>query len=342
MGPANVLALEDIKAVDKQGLWEAYTKWPASTQKALGLSLSLPRRRILTSVVLGGMGGSGSACDILAGWLGPRIRLPVTVVKDYHLPGFVRPDTLVIAVSLSGDTKETISLLRESIQRRCSTVGFSSGGKLETLCREQDVPFNRVERLLVPRASIPGMVILPARTLVQLGLVEVPNDFARLVASLEETLARIGPSVGFGRNTSKKLAKSLQGKNVVVYSSGGTSSLAHHFKASMNENAKVQVQVDDSPELFHNEVETWVAGRNRMVVVLRKKDGEDEVAPKFRELKRILRKRRVAVAEFVADTDDIGSVLSLALTLDLATLYLAVLGGTAPALTPVLGHMRTL
>ena len=61
-------------------------------------------------MVMGGMGGSGSACDILSDWLKPRIRLPVTVTKDYHLPGFAGPQTLCVIVSLSGETKETQAL----------------------------------------------------------------------------------------------------------------------------------------------------------------------------------------------------------------------------------------
>jgi glucose/mannose-6-phosphate isomerase len=337
-----VLSQEEVEAVDKERLWEAYTKWPASIRKSLRQPLSLPRTRRISSVVLGGMGGSGSACDILAGWMRPKLRVPVVVVKDYHLPNFAGRDTLVMAVSLSGDTKETIGLLRDSVRRGCSTVGFASGGAMEDLCGKNGIPFNRVEKLLVPRASIPGMVLLPARVLVRLSLIEEPIGFQKVASSVEGALSRTAPSVAFDRNDSKRLAKSMFGKNVVIYSSPDLCSLRHHFKASMNENAKVPAQEETYPELFHNEVETWVAGRSRFLVVLRKESGEEELERKFKKLKEVLRRTKTPVAEFVVNADDIGSLLGVALTLDLATVYLAVLERRAPAQTPLLGQMRRL
>ena len=337
----NVLSPKEVEEVDREGLCQAYTKWPASIRKSLNQPLNLPRIGKVTSVVLGGMGGSGSACDILAEWVRPRVRVPVVVVKDYHLPAFAGRGTLVMVVSLSGETKETISLFRESVERRCPSVGFSSGGTLEKLCGEAGVPFNRVDRLLVPRASIPGMVILPARALVGLGLIE-PVEFKKVTASVAGALSSSAPSVPYERNPSKKLAKALHGKSVVVYSASTLCSIAHHFKASMNENAKVQVQAEEYPELLHNEVETWVAGRNRTVVMLRRRGGEDMMQGKFDRLREILRKNKVPTTQFEVDTGDLGSLLGVALTLDLTSAYLAVLEGTAPAPTPVLTMMRNL
>jgi glucose/mannose-6-phosphate isomerase len=336
-----VLSPKEVYAIDRERLWEAYTKWPASIRRSLNQPLDVPRIGKVTSVVLGGMGGSGSACDILAGWIRPRVKVPVAVVKDYHLPSFAGQETLVMAVSLSGDTKETVGLLRDSLERGCPSAGFSSGGTLEELCRAEGVPFNRVDRLLVPRASIPGMVLLPARVLVGLGLVE-PIGFKRVQSSVEGALTRSAPSVPYERNTSKKLAKSLFGKSVVIYSASELVSLAHHFKASMNENAKVQVQAEEYPELLHNEVETWVAGRNRTVVMLRRKGGEEHMERKFERLERILKEKKVSVNQFVVDADELGSLLGAALTLDLTSVYFAILEGIAPAPTPVLTQMRKL
>jgi glucose/mannose-6-phosphate isomerase len=338
----NVLSLREIKEVDKEGLWEAYAKWPASIQRALSQPIKIPEHRRFGSVILGGMGGSGSACDILSGWLRPRLKVPVTVVKDYHLPGFAGPETLAVMVSSSGDTKETQSLLREAVERGCSTVSVSSGGELEKTGRKLIVPFNRVERLLVPRASIPGMVLVPLRILLGLGLVEEAGELEGLAGAVQRTLSRTSAAVGFRQNASKKLAKLLFRKSVVVYSSPSFASVAHHFKASLNENAKVPVQVESYPELFHNEVETWVSGRNRTVVILRNTRGESEMRRKFDKLGEILRKMKVPATEFLSDGAEMSTILSWSLALDLTSVYLAVLEGRAPAPTPLLQQIRTL
>ena len=337
-----MLSFREVKAVDKDGLWEAYAKWPASIRRCLNQPLNLPERRKFSSVVLGGMGGSGSACDILADWLRPRVRLPVTVVKDYHLPSFAGTDTLAVMLSLSGDTKETQSLLHEAVERGCSTVTASSGGALEKMSAELKVPFNRAERLLVPRASIPGMVLVPLRILLELGMVDAAGELDGLAGAVEKTLSRTSAAVRFSSNSSKKLAKLLLGKSIVVYSSPLFASVAHHFKASLNENAKVPVQVEPYPELFHNEVETWVSGRNRAVVMLRNSQGEPEMGRKFEKLRQTLRKERVPATEFSSDGAELSTYLCWSLALDLTSVYLAVLEGRAPAPTPLLQQIRAL
>jgi len=110
--------------------------------------------------------------------------------------------------------------------------------------------------------------------MVKLGMVEGEADLEEAVNEVTKTLSSTSASVAFERNPSKKLAKALLGRSVVVYSSPASASVAYHFKASMNENAKVPVQVETYPELFHNEIETWVAGRNRALVMIRRKHVE--------------------------------------------------------------------
>jgi len=335
-----VLSPREIKAIDREGLSEAYTRWPESMRRSLNQPLRSPDRREFSSVVLGGMGGSGSACDILSDWLRPRIRLPVTVTKDYDLPGFAGPKTLCVIVSLSGETKETHALLRQAVEKGCSAVSVSSGGALEGMSNEMGVPFNRVENLLVPRVSVPGMVVVAARLMVKLGMVEGEADLEEAVNEVTKTLSSTSASVAFERNPSKKLAKALLGRSVVVYSSPASASVAYHFKASMNENAKVPVQVETYPELFHNEIETWVAGRNRALVMIRRKHGEEIMEQRLSRLEELLKKVKIPMADLWLQGSGMGALLSCSLELDLASVYLAVLKGRAPAPTRLVQQMR--
>jgi len=337
-----VLGLREIKAVDKQGLWEAYARWPSAVRTSLAQPLNLPRGRDFGSVVLAGMGGSGSACDILAEWSRPNVKVPVTVVKEYHLPGFAGPRTLVVAVSLSGDTKETLSILGEALDKGCTVASVSSGGAMQEVSAKLGVPFNRVERLLVPRASTPGMVLVPGRILAALGLLDGQEELEMVEGAVKRTLARSLPSVSFGRNPSKKLAKTLLGKSAVVYASPGALSAAVHFKNSMNENSKVPVLVEAYPELFHNGIETWRAPRNRAVVLLRSVREGVEMRGKIVRLKRMLKEVGVPVAEFRSEDGDLATLLSWCLALDLASGYLAVLEKRDPTPTPILNQMRKL
>lgn len=335
-----MLGPKEIGTIDKQGLWKAYARWPAAVRKALDQPLNLPEGREFGSVILAGMGGSGSACDILAEWARPIMPVPMTVVKEYHLPGFAGPGTLVVAVSLSGDTKETLSLLGEAASKGCAVVSVSSGGVMESKSVELGVPFNRVEKLLVPRASTPGMVLVPGRILVALGLLDRQEEFDAVEGAVGRTLARSLPSTPFGQNPSKKLAETLFGRSVVIYASPGALSAAVHFKNSVNENAKVPVQVEAYPELLHNGIETWGAPRRRAVVLLRGPREGRELSEKVTGMKRLMRKTGVPVAELHPEGGELSTLLSWCLALDLASVYLAVLEKREPTPTPILTQMR--
>jgi len=335
-----VLEERAVRAIDKQGLCAAYAKWPSAVRTSLTQPLNLPREKDLRSVVLAGMGGSGSACDIVAEWSRPFIRVPLTVVKGYHLPGFAGERTLVVAVSLSGDTNETLGALSEAVDKGCAVVGVSSGGAMQRKCVELGVPFNRVERLLVPRASTPGMVLVPGRILGALGLLGGREEFETVEKTVRKTLANSLPSVSFGKNPSKKLAKTLFRRSAVVYASPGSLSAAVHFKNSMNENAKVPVIVEAFPELFHNGIESWRAPGNRAVVLLRGPREGSETRGRTVIMKRMLKKIGVPVVELLSEDGELGTLLSWCLALDLASVYLSVLEGRDPTPTPILNQMR--
>ena len=55
------------------------------------------------------MGGSAIAADLVLGAYRERIRVPMTVVRDYYLPGWIGEGTLVILSSYSGGTEETLT-----------------------------------------------------------------------------------------------------------------------------------------------------------------------------------------------------------------------------------------
>src|SRR5439155_18164870 len=63
------------------------------------------------SIVVAGMGGSAIGADLVGGLLQDTLRVPLVVWRDYELPAWVGPRTLVIASSYSGGTEDTLSAL---------------------------------------------------------------------------------------------------------------------------------------------------------------------------------------------------------------------------------------
>src|ERR1700751_4027825 len=81
------------------------------------------------AIVVTGMGGSGIAGEVLAAVAGPGCPVQVATVHDYRLPGWVGAADLVIAVSCSGATEETLSAAGEAVGRGCHLLG---GGSLDS------------------------------------------------------------------------------------------------------------------------------------------------------------------------------------------------------------------
>ncbi len=89
------------------------------------------------SIIFAGMGGSAIAGDILKLLVEKHSAIPFFVHRNYGLPGFVTEKSLVLAVSYSGDTEETISAFQEAIRRKSFIVSISSGGLLEDLSKKR-------------------------------------------------------------------------------------------------------------------------------------------------------------------------------------------------------------
>jgi len=88
------------------------------------------RGKKFSSLVIAGLGGSAIGGDFLRAGYEATLTLPVTVIRDYHLPGYVDENTLVFATSNSGNTEETIAAYEAAKKARASIVAFSTGGTL--------------------------------------------------------------------------------------------------------------------------------------------------------------------------------------------------------------------
>ena len=59
-------------------------------------------------------------------------------MKGYLPPRTINSNTLVVTTSISGNTEETINILDAACKQNCKTISFSSGGKIEQICKQTD------------------------------------------------------------------------------------------------------------------------------------------------------------------------------------------------------------
>src|SRR5262245_13749 len=129
----------------------------ASTASAeAGLAVRVAAEGRPRAVVLAGMGGSGIAGEAVAALCGASSPAPVLAGHGYTLPAWVGAVDLVIAVSCSGTTEETLAVVEEGVRRgaRLLTIGAPDSplAALSEQARGIHVPVSSGGRL--PRANM--------------------------------------------------------------------------------------------------------------------------------------------------------------------------------------------
>jgi glucose/mannose-6-phosphate isomerase len=329
-------------------MWEATASLPEQLSAAVaaagqvpGLELSAP----ITNVVVTGMGGSGVVGDLVAAVAAPQMAVPVTVVKDYRLPAFCGPDTLVVAVSFSGDTAETLEAVRAAAGASASVVAVTAGGALGRLAEAEGWPvFGVPASIPQPRAALGAMAAPALVALERLGLLE--GVTARLAAAAGFLATRRDRLVAPG-SPAEEVARRIGRTFPLVHGSPGPAAVAAvRWKTQVNENAKSPAFASVHPELCHNEVAGWgqdgdVTRQVLTVVTLRHDAEHPGVSRRFEAVEEVMLE---VVADIVAvrteATEDLARFFDLALFGDLVSLHLAGREGTDPGPVPVLGEIK--
>jgi glucose/mannose-6-phosphate isomerase len=201
------------------------------------------------------MGGSAAAGDVVRGVFSDRLRVPLVSVRDYELPAWVGRETLVVAVSHSGATEETISALTTALERRCPVAVITTGGPIGEVAARASLPRLVYPNESEPRAALGYSLALLVGLLERAGLLEI--DEAELDAAaraIETVVATDGPAAPTERSTAKQLAWTLVGRLPVIEASGFLAPVARRWRTQLNENAKSSALAEELPEATHNSV----------------------------------------------------------------------------------------
>jgi len=296
------------------------------------------RHRDVDAVLLLGMGGSAIGAELVAGLAGDRLRVPLLVHRDYGLPGWAGPRTLVVAASHSGETVETLSGATAARKRGVPLVVVSTGGALGRQAEAEGTPYLRYEQPGQPRAALGFSLGIVHELLVRAGLLLDPDPFGPAAEALEDLLERNAPSVETDANQAKQLAWSIFGRIPVIYAAGPMQPVAHRWKTQLNENAKAWAMFEPMPEANHNAIEGSLNPRELSdalyVVELREREEADAIAARYRVVEELLGERATNRSTVWAEgPSPLARVLTAVALGDLVSVYLAILYQTDP--TPV-------
>lgn len=329
---------DQVLQFDPKGMYGLTEDYPNQCRKALEIAQEAlvelhglqPR-----NVVLSGLGGSAAGGDVVKAMFDAYADVPFSVNRDYAMPNFVGPDTLVIAATYSGMTEETLAAYADAKARGARIVGISSGGRIEELCKLDGFPFIKIPAGQPPRTALGYMLIPVLDVCIRLGFLP-SQDFGTCFALLDRCAYDWAIESPTDSNPTKQLAIQLYRKAIVIYGLGGyQGAAAYRWKGQIDENSKNMAFAHAFPELCHNEVLGWVKagdqGVDRWAVVILE-DGTESAK---------MKKRAEVTAKLIEDVADVYRVQARGTTLlerclsliffgDYVSLYLAAMNEVDP------------
>lgn len=252
---ANIDSVEAILKIDKDGFLNNTQEFPDQCERCWAdwKNIPLPARFVQAkNILITGMGGSSIGGALVAG-LAKNANIPVVIWRDYGIPGWVNKDTLVVAISFSGNTEETLNSFKLATTKTDKLVTIARGGDLEVLSRKYKTTHYTINYQGQPRASFGFLFTSVLAVFAKLKLIELSDeDFAETVVLLRGLQKRIDIQVPTANNPAKLLAKKLDDKIPVVYGSGILEEMTRRWCNEFGENSKVAAFTQVIPEMNHN------------------------------------------------------------------------------------------
>jgi len=323
------LDIKIIEKIDKQKMYKVYNKWPEIAKKSFESQKDTENFENIEHIVFGGMGGSGAIGDMFESILS-KTKIHVNVVKGYVLPETVNSNTLVIIVSVSGNTIETISLLKSAKKIGTKIIGFSSGGKIQEYCIKNNIKHILVPKFHSPRATFPSFLYTMLKVLYK--TLKIKEDNIRDSIKKLEILQRKINSLNLTEsNASLNLAKSIKSIPIIYYPFG-LQSASIRFKNSLQENAKMHAACEDIIEASHNGIVSWEKKSDVMPILIRGSEDHIKTKERYEILKEFFIKKKIKYEEVISGEGNILSkLITLIYLLDYATIYKAVIDNIDPS-----------
>lgn len=298
--------------------------------RATRLPVARPRQ-----VLICGMGGSAISGDLARNLFFGSSEVPIAVSRHCSLPASIGREDLVILLSYSGNTAETLGCLTDAIARGVPCALVTSGGQFKALAEAHALPTVPVEPGWMPRAALGELYFALLGLLSQLPGCDVSPTQA--IAQLRRERATYLLEVAESENPAKRIAGQLSGKTPVLFGVHPTTeAVAMRWKAQLNENAKVTCLFGVYPELTHNEIVN-VAHRphpGHVMVLLRDPQDPPLLTRQLEFARDIMRPSLDSVIELVAQGEDaLSRQMSLSYLGDWVSVYLALMNDIDP--TPV-------
>jgi len=330
---------KELLRIDSEKMYKIYDKWPQTAKESYEMNLEKFNVKDVDHIVFAGMGGSGTIGDVMSSLLS-KDDIHVSVVKGYLLPKTVDSNTLVVLTSISGNTDETLTILRNNLKSNAKFIAFSSGGKLQELSQKNNISHYSIPEYHSPRASFLTFlysIINVLEDVLPLKRTDVIESFLKL----DEVKNEINSSNLNKKNCALNLAKWISDIPLMYYPLG-LQAAAVRFKNSMQENAKTHTIIENIVEASHNGVVAWEKSTKVQPILLQGIDDYVKTKERWKIIKEFFNENGIKYQEVFSKNGSILSkIVCLIYQLDLTSIYHAAMSGIDPSPVNSIDFIKT-
>lgn len=337
--------------LDPGGMYNHINRFANQVDEAIAIGesadLSLLEGKKFKNIVVAGLGGSAIGGDLVRSYLQEWLDIPMIVVRDYVLPGFVGKDSLVIASSYSGNTEETLSAYSQALAVGAHILAITTGGELGERAAKEANQIITIPGGLMPRAALGYSFFPMLLALARLGLCPKQGDAVRKTQELLDERRRLfGKNVPQDENPAKQAACVWNKHLPILYGAQVRyDAVALRIKCQIAENAKQLAFCNVVPEFNHNELVGYgkVDHVAKLLTVHIIRDRADHRRTGFRMaiVRKMIADLGIPAVEIESAGDDtLARMFSIIQWGDFASYYLAMLNGVDPTPIEAIDHLK--
>ena len=300
--------------------------FPNQFEQGLEFAKNIRANGTFNKIIICGMGGSALPGQILGDYLKKETKIPIYLWRNYNLPYCADRNSLLVCISYSGNTEETISAYKEAIAKKIKVIAISRNGKLEKLAEKYRKPFVKIKGKKIQPRQATGYLFS--------GLVKVLSN-SKVISDKSNEIKKMAKNLNplEFEKPAINLAKKMSGKIPLIYASHRFKTLARMLKIKFNENSKTMAFWNYFPELNHNEMVGFTKIKNiYYVIILRDKNDQARILKRIKLTAQIIRSKKIKVEVIdIKGKNFLEKVFSTSIFGDWLTYYLAKENKVDPA-----------
>ena len=321
--------ISTLEKYDSEKMYKIYDQWPEIAYESFKIKQKSIDIEKIDHIVFAGMGGSGALSDLMFS-LFSKTGIHIDIVKGYLLPKTVNSKTLVVTISVSGNTDETLTILETANLLKCKIIAFAAGGQIQEYCKKNNIRFQQISQDHSPRGSFVRYLYSILKIL-QSTLKIKSSDVNESIKILEKMQKDISSQNLTDSNYAISLAKWISGIPVIYYPWGLEAS-AIRFKNSLQENAKTHAIIENIIESGHNGIVSWERESSMTPILLTGKNDHTKTKERWSIIREYFEMRNIAYKEVpTIDGGILSKIICMIYVLDYSSIYYAIRLGINPS-----------